>query len=739
MASTLLQTDVALHRILTGGRIAHKLEAWAEAERERIGLWLPVMLGIGIIAWFLLPTPNGWLGWIILWCVVALAGQGMRAGTRLRTIVVGAGLLMALGCALVWAKALLVGQPPLQRPVHAAFVARVIAVEPQPALGRTRLLLAPQEAAALGLPARVRLNVAEADMPPRTVLGAGALVSTRARLMPPAPPAVPGAYNFAMQAYFSGIGATGRALPPLRVVSPAVPGGIAEQRADLSRHINARLPDGEGGIAAALATGDRGGISVADEDAMRRSGLAHLLSISGLHVSALIAGVILIVYRLLALSTVLALRWPLLLIAGGAGATSGIAYTVFTGAQVPTVRSCIAALLVLAGLAMGREAISLRLIAVGGFAVLLFWPESLMGPSFQMSFAAVTVIVALAESRWYRAAFQTRDEGWMARLARHLGAIFVTGLAVEGALIPIALAHFHQAGALGAFANLLAIPLTTFVIMPAEAGALAFDLVGLGTPFWWVAGKALGLLLAVAHGVARSPAALWALPYAGSLPFGLMMAGGLWFLFWRTAGRLAGLAPLAVGAAMMMHAPVPDLLVTGDGRHMMVRQADGSLSLLRGRAGDYVRDTLAQSAGEGDMRPGGGMDAPIFPALADARNARCSRDICTVLMRGDERDWLVVATLSNVRVPWRALTELCARADIVVSERRLPTACIPRWLKLDRPRLRESGGVAVYLEGGRWESVFTPGDRHPWVPASFAPYAAAAARTITPGGAQGSP
>lgn len=714
MASSLLQTDVAPHPVLTDRALITKLESWLEAERERIGLWLPVALAAGIACWFALPSPPYWLGWIMLCCGMALAAQLLMPGGRARAALVGLGLLMAVGCVLIWAKALMLGQPPLERAVFAAFRARVIAVEPQPARGRTRLLLAPQSGAS-GLPERVRINVADTDMPAREQIGPGAVIKVRARLMPPAPAAVPGAYDFAVQAYFSGIGATGRALPPVRVIEPARPNGIAAWRESLSRHIRARLPGSEGGIAAALATGDRGAISEADEEAMRRSGLSHLLSISGLHVSALIAAVILITYRLLALSPYLALRLHLLLIAAGAGALAGIGYTLFAGAQVPTVRSCIAALLVLGGLALGREAISLRLVAVGALVVLVFWPEAVIGPSFQMSFAAVTVIIALAESGWFRANFQAREEGWPTRAWRHVAAVLVIGLAVEAALIPIALYHFHQAGALGAFANMIAIPLTTFVIMPAEAAALALDSIGLGAPLWWVAGQALGALLALAHGVARSPAAQWALPHFGAVPFAMVILGGLWCILWHTRARLLGLAVLAAGGAMMALASAPDLLITGDGRHMAVRQADGTLALLRGRAGDYVRDMLAQSAGEGDARPNNGAEDKAFPAIAEARNARCSRDLCSVLMRGEGRDWLIVATHSKVRLPWAALIALCARADIVVSDRRLPAACTPRWLKLDRARLSKTGGVAVYLDSGRWVSVRATGDRHPWV------------------------
>ena len=109
--------------------------------------------------------------------------------------------------------------------------------------------------------------------------------------------------------------------------------------------------------------------------------------------------------KLLALSEHLALRYNLVLVSGAFGALAGVAYTLLTGMQVPTVRACIAALLVLGGIALGREALSLRLVAVGALLILLFRPEALAGASFQMSFAAVTAIIALHHwapmRRWF--------------------------------------------------------------------------------------------------------------------------------------------------------------------------------------------------------------------------------------------------------------------------------------------------------------------------------------------------
>ena len=278
--------------------------------------------------------------------------------------------------------------------------------------------------------------------------------------------------------------------------------GLREQ---LSRHIQESIPGGAGAIAAALATGDQGAIPETDNDAMRRSGLAHLLSVSGLHITAVVAAVMFMVLRLLALSPWLALRFRLPLIAAGAGALAAIGYTLLTGAEVPTIRSCVAALLVLVALAMGREALTLRLVAAGAFVVLLLYPESLAGPSFQLSFAAVVSIIALHEHPRIKAWFAPREERRLRKIGRDLTSLLLTGIVVELALIPISLFHFHKAGVYGSVANIVAIPLTTFVTMPFEALALLFDSVGLGAPFWWLTARSLDLLLWIAHKTASMP------------------------------------------------------------------------------------------------------------------------------------------------------------------------------------------------------------------------------------------
>jgi competence protein ComEC len=414
----------------------------------------------------------------------------------------------------------------------------------------------------------------------------------------------------------------------------------------------------------------------------------------------------LLTLRLLALSPWLALRLNLILVAAAVGAIAGIAYTLLTGAQVPTVRSCIAALLVLAGIALGRDAISIRLLAVGALIVLLFRPEAIAGASFQFSFAAVAAIIALHSSAWARRHLQRREEPWWAKSLRWLGGMIATGLAVEAALIPFALFHFHKAGLYGAAANIVAIPLTTFVIMPLEALALLLDLAGLGAPVWSLTGWSLGLLLGIARGVASTSGAVATLASVPPLAFALMIAGGLWICLWTSRVRLAGIVPVGLGAIGAVTSATPDLLVTGDGRHVALVH-DGTPLLLRERTGDYMRGTVAEAAGfDGDPE-----------TLEGRRFSHCTRDACVAVVESEEGAWRLLATRSPQRIDWVEITRACAEADIVVSDRWLPKACNPRWLKLDRKALAATGGVAIYL--GREPRVLSVTQRvggHPWGP-----------------------
>jgi competence protein ComEC len=710
----------------TGGSIGGLLDAaerfLAEAGFDRAP-WLAVVLAGGILTWFALPT-------VWLWCAAMAGGAGLALAAlalwppgstadetraNMRLAVAACGLVFAFGIALVWARSEMVGAEPIARPVVSRLDGTVLERQDQPGEGRLRLTLAVRLAAEEGAPVtarKVRINVplaAFGDAGVPADLAEGAVVRLRARLMPPASPMLPGSYDFARAAWFQGLSATGTIIGPLTVLSPAPErGGIAALQRALAEHVRAAVPGSPGAIAAAFASGDRGGIAEADDTAMRDSGLTHLLSISGLHVSAVIGAAYFAALRLLALWPALALRVRLPVVAAGVGALAGVGYTLLSGSEVPTVRSCVAALLVLGALALGRDALSLRMVALAAGFVLVLWPESAVGPSFQMSFAAVLAIVALSTSTPVRAFLAPREEPGWRHAGRRVAMLFVTGVVIELVLMPIVLFHFHRAGVYGAIANVVAIPLVTFIAMPLIALALALDAAGLGWPVWWLVERALALLLGIAHLTAGQAGAVRLMPQISGLTVALFAAGFLWLGLWRGRVRLAGLAPVAAASLLVLATPVPDVLVAGDGQQVgiTVPGPDGATRLLalRDSRSSYTRDNLMELAGV--------AAAPV--PLAEWEGARCSSAFCTITLRRGGRDWVLMMGRGRAQVEERALAAACAEADIVIAARFLPRSCRPRWLKADRRYLERSGGLAIDLADQRITSVSQSQGAHGW-------------------------
>ncbi|MGB3472001.1 MAG: ComEC/Rec2 family competence protein [Erythrobacter sp.] len=672
--------------------------------------WLAVVFASGILAWFALKSPWQWASAIGLCCLVALAalavwprgGEADEERAHLRSALIACALVFASGLAIIWLRSEMVGAEPIERPMVERVQGYVLERDDQPAQQRFRLTLAVRDAAT-AQSRKIRINVPMEQA--RDELAEGAVVRARVRLMPPASPMLPGAYDFARAAWFQGLAGTGSVIGQVETISPAPPGsGLSQLQRTLSGHVREQLGGSAGTIAAAFASGDRGAIGEDDADAMRDAGLTHLLAISGLHVSAVIAAAYLVALKLLALFPAIALRVRLPLVAASIGAAAGIGYTLLTGAQVPTVRACVAALLVLGALAIGREALSLRMVAVAAIAVLLLWPESVIGPSFQMSFSAVLAIVALHTSGPARAFLAPREEPWWRRAGRQVVMLFITGLVIEIALMPTVLFHFHRAGVYGAVANVIAIPLVTFLSMPLIAFALVLDSVTLGAPVWWCVGKSLDVLLAIARFTSAQPGAVKLMPQMSGFTMALFTAGGLWLALWTNRARLLGLVPVSLAIGLLLATPIPEVLVGRDGRHVGIALGDGRLLSLRDTRSSYARDNLLELASV--------TSEPI--PLSEWSGARCSAEFCLIdLVRGG-REWTVLMARNRDLVEERALAAACERADIVVADRYLPRSCRPRWLRADKRFLDQHGGLALDLTNARITYVANGQGAHGW-------------------------
>lgn len=149
--------------------------------------------------------------------------------------------------------------------------------------------------------------------------------------------------------------------------------------------------------------------------------------------------------------------------------------------------------------------------------------------------------------------------------------------------------------------------------------------------------------------------------------YGCLILGGLWFCLWERRPRLLGLPLVTLGVVLSLTVRPPDLLVTGDGRHVGLATPDGRLALLRDRAGDFIKDMWGDATA-----------APDILFLSDDRRAVCGEDSCVVTLERGGRRWRLLATRSQLRIGRAAMEPACRAAGIVVSERRLPRWCRPR-------------------------------------------------------------
>ncbi len=643
---------------------------WAAAERGRLYLWAPVAIGVGVGVYFGLRAEPHWSvsAW---WMGLAVALAVAAPLARKPAIAVA---LAGLGFAAADWRTETVSAPQLSRETGIIEIAgRLLAVEESAAQRRMVIALARAEGLdPARMPARVRVvwRGAVFDAAP------GDFITLRAGLRPPPPPALPGGFDFARQLYFRGIGAVGFAVSPPAVDRAApktrrqrIAAHVEMMRVSLARRILDAAPGDGGAIVAAVVTGKREAISYRAEAALRDSGLAHLLAISGLHMG-LAAGLIFFCVRLgLALIEPLALRFPIKKWAAAAALASGVFYLVLSGGGWSARRAFIMTAIMLVAILIDRRALSLRNVAAAAIVILLTTPEALFQPGFQMSFAAVAALIAAYE------AWRDRDRGapeqerrftMAGRAKRYAAGLAATDLIAALATAPYALYHFNRAAVYSLPANIAAMPLMGFWIMPAAVAGLCLAPFGADVPAWRAAAAGMEVVLAIATEVSGWRGAVSVTP---QWPLGALLVltlGGLWLCLARAPWRLGGLAAVPLAATLTAGAPPADIYVaaSGDNAGVVTRGVMGAALAEAPRldgpgAAVAVYSTRRNAFAAAMWTEAAGLDPMRAPPEAMADRFSCDGSGCAgALPRG------VVFSVIEARA---ALAEDCARADLVIA------------------------------------------------------------------------
>ena len=343
----------------------------------------------------------------------------------------------------------------------------------------------------------------------------GRFVRCWAVLRPPPQPVVAGDYDFARQAWFSGLGAVGYVQGRCRGGALGRPSSTLDQfaltigtwRRRLAQYVNQAAGERAGGFAAALASGDRSFMRLEDQDALRASGLAHLLAISGLHIGIVGGLVFVFLWRVFALIEPIALRWSVKKPAALGALIACAAYLTISGASLSTQRAFIMSAVAFAAILFDRTALSLRSLAIAMIIIIAIAPWSVLTPGFQMSFAATGGLIATYEA-WRR---QRRQSTSMPRHGLWFWAksLIVTSTVSGLATAPFALFHFERVAALGLLANFAAMPIISLISAPLAGAALLLAPLGLDGLALRLFGFSLELVLWIAHNFADEERSLW--------------------------------------------------------------------------------------------------------------------------------------------------------------------------------------------------------------------------------------
>lgn len=705
-----------------GWRIGRRIARWrdtiAEAEQGRAVLWLPVFMGMGVLAYYALRfEPPPWAG-------AKFAAAGFAAALACLRWPLPRSLALIVGCAALGfasAQHTTSRMPPIEidLPAHAMTVSGTVrAVETLPR-GR-RITLAnvvlrddeqrtakttrpPMAERAMARTARFRLKAGD-----ETAVATGDTLRVRAMLRPPQGPSWPGGWDMQRDAFHARLGAYGYALNRIEITAHAPPDRFAAWvqwlRETIAARVTAVIPGAAGMVSVTLLTGAARGIPEAEHTAFRDSGLAHLLAVAGLHIGIVMGFVLTAARTAMALSERASLFWPAKKIGAVIALIAGGGYMILTGAHVPIVRSFAMACLFTLAVLAGRQPVSVRGLAVAGIALMLIAPYEVPGVSFQMSFSAVLALISgyAALRPWLRKLY---GKSLGKRVASHIVALALTSTLAGTASLPYGAYHFGHIQLYYIVSNMVAVPLTAFWVMP--LGMIGLVLMPLGleglalVPMGWGA----DLIIAVARITAALPAATLAVPHMPPWGLAVLSLGIAWLGIWQSWPRCLGVLAIAAGIASPVFDRPPDIMISADARLIGLRTDQGVFLREAKGASRFTRDAWLVRWFVPSAQP--------LPdeGWASSGMIACVRDACVFRPRPKEMAALLV------RGPSKPTG--CGGAAVVVSAEPARGVCVwPPPPAVDRFTVWKNGAAAIWL-GPLGARVLTDRENRgtrPWVP-----------------------
>jgi competence protein ComEC len=660
-----------------------------ELQKQNLVLWAPIFLLFGTWAYFQMgQEPSLWMS--LAWGAVAVGLGALRSKSTVAVL-----FAVALtGFVVTKLRQEVVHTPMLRGATSGVIVGGYVADMDNRGNGRRELIVALEEATGIPqdeMPTRVRLAATNVDE-----LQIGDYITFEAYLAPLPRPIIPGGFDYGRMLYFQSIGATGRILGEPSIEPRPVPWVYEYRRvfrgmrAYISERMTAVIPGAIGHLADAMVSGERAAIPADMNTSLQISGLAHIISISGLHMSMVAGGVFWAVRALLALVPFFALHWPIKKIAAVAALIVGFIYMLLADSGSATERSYIMIAVMFFAVLVDRPAFSMRNLALSAIIILLVTPEESVGASFQMSFLAVMGLGAFFA--WWNSRERPHEVKKLSRgnlLLRRAGHVVVastlTTLVAGGTSSIAAAYHFGRLSPFSIVANGITLPIMGALVMPPALLATLVMPFGLEYVPLKIMEFGLWLTMAVSDWVAAWPGANVLIHQPNILGTVLVFLGVTIFAIGIGRFRFLGIVVILIGLVITPLSASPTILVEDRAANVAVLNSNNEYVFANGEKNKFVGNKWLQHNGEevamaeAAQRPGWDcIEGDCFTSVAP----------------------MSVAFLHQERNA--AASDYCPTSEIIIADYPLHFGCRQARLRIDRFDVWRNGAYAVYISAGRY-------------------------------------
>ena len=431
--------------------------------------------------------------------------------------------------------------------------------------------------------AKIRINIAEKYQDAK-LINIGDEILLKAILHPPPVQKLPYGYDFSLLARFSQISGVGYAISKPKIIKNHtidLYDEIQVLRQNLYKSLYKIFSNQVASFVAALLVGDSGGIQRSDIQNIRYSGISHLICVSGLHIS-LIAGIFFKLTRcFLNIFDIIAFRFNIQAIAAVSSIFATFIYWLLTDLQIAATRAFIMSSVVIYAIIFGGRINHLRLLNLACIILLIFNPENIFKPSFQLSFLAVLALFFSEELNQKLATKYNFGHGIFGHLKKYIFYSIFFSFNVSIITAPIAIYNFYIFANYSILANLIAVPITLYLIIPLLMLFILF------LPFGGLIYNCsvnlieilVNFLLDISDKIAHMHYSVSYVGYITSSSIIIYMLGFFLLTLWKSRMRFVGIILIFFSVFLMFTSPKPLLVIDLDDLMLAVQNKNHQLEI----------------------------------------------------------------------------------------------------------------------------------------------------------------